>query len=104
MTLSIQQIHKSFNGEQVLDHISFNIKEGEFVSLIGPSGSGKSTLFHVIGGLLDPDKGDVYLNEAKITNQRGHISYMPQEPALFPWRTTLQNVLLGQELHGEIEN
>lgn len=55
--------------------------------MIGPSGSGKSTLFHLIGGLLQPDEGQVLLEDKEITGERGHISYMPQQPSLFPWRT-----------------
>ncbi|WP_163969541.1 ABC transporter ATP-binding protein [Oceanobacillus halotolerans] len=101
MTLEIQTISKSFDTKQVLDDISFSVNAGEFVSLIGPSGSGKSTIFHLIGGLLKPDHGDIVLDDQVITNQTGHISYMPQQSSLFPWRTVLDNVLLGQELQGE---
>ncbi|MDP1512872.1 ABC transporter ATP-binding protein [Paenibacillus sp. CMAA1739] len=81
----------------VLQDISLTVKPGEFVSLIGPSGSGKSTLFHIIGGLLQPQQGRIRMHGRDITGERGHISYMPQQPALFPWRTTLDNILLGQE-------
>ena len=68
---------------------------------MGPSGSGKSTLFHLIGGILSPDEGMIELNGKEINGQRGSISYMPQSPSLLPWRTVLQNVLLGQELQGK---
>ena len=100
MKLTLDRVSKSFGGKQVLDEISLDVKDGEFVSLIGPSGSGKSTLFNLIGGLLFPDAGSIIMNEKNITNKSGHISYMPQQPSLLPWRTTLQNVLLGQELQG----
>ncbi|MDU8674189.1 ABC transporter ATP-binding protein [Paenibacillus polymyxa] len=81
----------------VLQDVSLTVKPGEFVSLIGPSGSGKSTLFHIIGGLLKPQQGRIRMHGQDVTGERGHISYMPQQPALFPWRTTLDNILLGQE-------
>ncbi|WP_090737222.1 ABC transporter ATP-binding protein [Paenibacillus sp. Mc5Re-14] len=81
----------------VLQDVSLTVKPGEFVSLIGPSGSGKSTLFHIIGGLLKPQQGRIRMHGRDMTGERGHISYMPQQPALFPWRTTLDNILLGQE-------
>ncbi|MGG4216797.1 ABC transporter ATP-binding protein [Paenibacillus jamilae] len=81
----------------VLQNVSLTVKPGEFVSLVGPSGSGKSTLFHIIGGLLKPHQGRIRMHGQDVTGERGHISYMPQQPALFPWRTTLDNILLGQE-------
>ncbi|MBM7714148.1 ABC transporter ATP-binding protein [Siminovitchia sp. FSL H7-0308] len=98
--LTIQGVSKSFGQKEVLRDIQLNIAEGEFISILGPSGSGKSTLFHVIGGLLKPDQGSIFLHDQEITGKRGFISYMPQHHALFPWRTVLQNVLLGQELQG----
>lgn len=103
MELSIQGIRKSFDEKFVLGDVSFEVLDGEFVSLIGPSGSGKSTLFGIIGGLLEPEAGEITIDGASIVNERGHISYMPQQDALFPWRTILENVVLGQELHGEVD-
>lgn len=103
MRLVLRNIHKSFNGRKVLNNISFTVEKGEFISIIGPSGSGKSTLFNIIGGILKPDEGHIYMNDREITNERGFISYMPQMPSLFPWRTVLENAILGQELSGEID-
>nr|WP_280518618.1 ABC transporter ATP-binding protein [Lederbergia wuyishanensis] len=97
--LELNHVSKSFNGRKVLDNISIKVQEGEFVTILGPSGSGKSTLFHLIGGLSVPDEGSIMLDEKNITGKRGFISYMPQQTALFPWRSVLENVLLGQELH-----
>ncbi|MCM3112321.1 ABC transporter ATP-binding protein [Lederbergia lenta] len=102
-TLEINGLTKSFEGREVLKEIDLEMKEGEFLTILGPSGSGKSTLFHLIGGLLHPDQGTIMLDGENITGKRGLISYMPQQPALFPWRTVLQNVLLGQELQGKVE-
>jgi ABC-type nitrate/sulfonate/bicarbonate transport system ATPase subunit len=100
-TLTIQNMSKYFDGELILDNLSIHVEEGEFVSILGPSGSGKSTLFHVIGGLFTPDSGDIQLDGRSINGQRGTISYMPQSPSLLPWRTVIENVMLGQELHGK---
>jgi ABC-type nitrate/sulfonate/bicarbonate transport system ATPase subunit len=99
--LIVKNITKSFDNKTVLDDISFTVEDGEFVSLLGPSGSGKSTLFHLIGGMYEPDSGDFYLDGEKITGKRGAISYTPQSPSLFPWRTILKNVVLGSELFGK---
>ncbi|WP_138419362.1 ABC transporter ATP-binding protein [Aquibacillus sediminis] len=96
--LVVEGVTKSFSGKKVLDNISFTVQEGEFVSLLGPSGSGKSTLFHLIGGLFGPDAGNFYLDGNKINGKRGAISYTPQSPSLLPWRTVLDNVVLGAEI------
>ena len=101
--LTIDHITKSFASQKVIHQLSLDINEGEFVSILGPSGSGKSTLFHLIGGMIKPDEGVIKLNSQIINGQRGSISYMPQSPSLFPWRTVLQNVLLGQEIQGKKE-
>lgn len=100
MKLTLKNIDKSFDDKQILKDISLEVQAGEFVSLIGPSGSGKSTMFNLIGGLLSPDHGDILMNDELITDKSGHISYMPQQSSLFPWRTILDNVLLGQEIQG----
>lgn len=96
--LEINQLSKRFDDTGVLENVSLTIKDGEFVSLLGPSGSGKSTLFHLIGGLFAPDSGSISLDGEDITGKRGKISYMPQSPSLFPWRSVIDNVLLAQEL------
>lgn len=99
--LRIDHVDKSFGSHHVLKNLNLLIKKGEFVSIIGPSGSGKSTLFQLIGGLLQPNQGNIFLNDENITGTKGHISYMPQAPSLFPWRTIIENVMLGQELSGK---
>ncbi|TCZ77774.1 ABC transporter ATP-binding protein [Paenibacillus albiflavus] len=84
----------------VLQNISLTVPKGKFVSIIGPSGCGKSTLFQVIGGLIKPDQGQVYIDGQQTTGKKGQISYMPQQPALFPWRTIEDNVILPLEIAG----
>mgnify|MGYP005751387291 CR=1 FL=1 len=101
--LVMRDIAKSFGENEVISSLNFTIEKEQFVSILGPSGSGKSTIFHLIGGILTPDEGGIFLNGQNITNKRGMISYMPQSPALLPWRTVLQNVVLGQELVGAID-
>jgi ABC-type nitrate/sulfonate/bicarbonate transport system ATPase subunit len=86
---------------RVLDNITLKVDKGEFVSIIGPSGCGKSTLFQLIGGLMTPDSGDIFLDGRNITGQSGHISYMPQHNTLFPWRTVEENAILALEIAGE---
>jgi len=98
--INIKNLYKSFGKNEVLKGINLTVDKGDVVAIIGPSGSGKSTLFNLIGGLLTPDNGQIFMDDEDITGKRGLISYMPQQAALFSWRTILNNVLLGQELSG----
>lgn len=106
--LEVSGISKSFfhrrNETKVLNHVSLKVEQQEFVSIVGPSGCGKSTLFHMIGGLVKPDAGTIRMNGKVVTGQRGEISYMPQQPALFPWRTIEDNVLLAGEIKGTLRD
>ncbi|MBA2176356.1 ABC transporter ATP-binding protein [Halobacillus locisalis] len=101
--LELDRLAKTFGKHQVIDGLSFDVKDKEFVSVLGPSGSGKSTLFHLIGGLYQPDDGDIRLGGKSIVGQKGAISYMPQSSTLFPWRTLEENVLLGAEIAGNVD-
>lgn len=79
---------------QILSQLSFTIKAGEFVSVIGPSGSGKSTLFRLISGLETQDEGKIFMNGEAVQNRLGHIGYMSQKDGLLPWLTVLENAAL----------
>ncbi len=98
-TLELENITKSFGEQMILENLDLQVNDGEFVSLLGPSGSGKSTIFHLIGGLYQADHGTIRLDNEAINGKKGSISYMPQTPSLFPWRTVLENVILGVELY-----
>jgi ABC-type nitrate/sulfonate/bicarbonate transport system ATPase subunit len=80
--------------------LDLEIPEGKFVSIIGPSGCGKSTLFNIIAGLLSPTTGTVRLAGQDVTRMIGLVGYMLQKDLLLPWRTILDNVILGMELKG----
>ncbi len=104
LKLELRQINKKFinpgSDTFVINNLSLHVKSGEFVSIIGPSGSGKSTVFNLIGGLIQPDHGSIILDGKEITGERGHISYMPQQHSLLPWRTVLDNTILALEVSG----
>ncbi|NJD27410.1 MAG: ABC transporter ATP-binding protein [Chloroflexi bacterium] len=84
----------------VLDQVETSIARGEFVVLIGPSGCGKSTLLRIMNGLIPADEGRVTIDGATVQGPAGDRGMVFQSFNLFPWRTALQNVAFGLELHG----
>ena len=91
---NICKTYQSQNGEvETLKNISFDICEGEYISIIGPSGCGKSTLLSIISGLENKTSGEIYID--------GKIGYMLQKDNLLEWRTIYKNVLLGLEIQKE---
>src|SRR5262245_11915844 len=81
--------------------LDLSIPTGRFVSLVGPSGCGKSTLFNIIAGLLQPTEGRVLIDGEDATGTIGRVGYMLQKDLLLPWRTVLDNVILGMEIQGK---
>ncbi len=86
-----------------LSDVSMKVDRGEFVSLVGPSGCGKSTLLKIVGGLLAPTSGSVYLEGERITEPRAEIGLMFQTSTLFAWRNVLRNISLPLEITGSSE-
>ncbi|TKT77320.1 ABC transporter ATP-binding protein [Aquamicrobium sp. LC103] len=81
-----------------LQKIDLSLTEGSFSSVIGPSGCGKTTLLKIMAGLIPPSEGGVYLEETPVTGTRQDIGMMFQQATLFPWRTTLENIVLPIEI------
>ena len=91
--------YHTLHGEtKALDHISFGVKEGEFLAIVGPSGCGKSTLLSIIAGLIKPEEGTIVVNKSDGTLTYPKIGYMLQRDHLLEWRSVYQNVLLGLEI------
>jgi ABC-type nitrate/sulfonate/bicarbonate transport system ATPase subunit len=76
------------------------VPAGGFVTVIGPSGSGKSTLFSILTGLEPPTSGSVLSDGREVTGRLDLVAYMPQKDLLLPWRSVLDNVVLGLEVRG----
>jgi NitT/TauT family transport system ATP-binding protein len=83
-----------------LEDVSFEVRQGELVCLIGPSGCGKSTLLRVIGGLLEPTRGEVHLHDQTCSGPCEEVGIVFQTSNLMPWRTALRNITLPLELQG----
>jgi NitT/TauT family transport system ATP-binding protein len=86
------------NAVRALEGISLTLTKGSFASVIGSSGCGKSTLLKVMAGLIPPTEGRVVLAGVPVRGPRRDIGMMFQQATLFPWRTTIENVLLPIEI------
>ena len=102
MALSLRKLTKSYgpSTQPVLVDLDLSIGDGEFMSIIGPSGCGKSTLCNLVAGLTAPEQGEIVLDGRMIQGCLGHVGYMPQKDLLLPWRTLLDNVIIGLEVIG----
>ena len=103
-TLKVEDVSKHFgsgtNAVAALEHVSFTLEKGKFLSILGPSGCGKTTLFNIIAGLIKPDSGTVTLDGQSLILTPGMTGYMLQRDLLLPWRTIADNITLSQSLHG----
>ncbi|TFJ92814.1 ABC transporter ATP-binding protein [Lentibacillus salicampi] len=86
------------NFTKALDDITFSIKEGEFVALLGPSGCGKSTILSIIAGIIEHTAGEIYVNDQPLQQAELDIGYMLQQDYLFPWKSIIDNVLIGPKI------
>ena len=98
--LELKNISKSFDGMEVLQDISLHIARGEFVSIVGPSGSGKSTILRLLTQALLADKGDILFDGTPLSQAAHAFAFMPQRDALMPWRSVIDNAILGLEVYG----
>ena len=102
--LELRSVSKTFgNGPsqlEVLRDITFNISEGEFVSIVGPSGCGKSTMFNLITGQESLSSGEIFFNGHSALDQNHNFAFMPQKDLLLPWRNVIDNTTIGLEIQG----
>ena len=104
MQLRAENLVKEYKGRAVVSGVSPSVSQGEVVGLLGPNGAGKTTTFYMIVGLVQPNAGEVYLNEERITSlplfkraQKG-ISYLPQEASVFRNLTVEENLMAVLEM------
>ena len=83
-----------------VDHVSLQVKPGEFMAVIGPSGCGKSTLFNIVGGLVDDYQGTVSVAGTRMRGPHPAVGMVFQDESTFPWRSVIDNVAFPLEIAG----
>ena len=95
----LTRVGKTYGKDVVaLENVSIALHKGSFSSVIGSSGCGKSTLLKIMAGLIPPSKGRVVLQGKPVLGPRVDIGMMFQQATLFPWRTTIENIVLPIEI------
>ena len=102
MRLEIKNVSAEYSGKQIITNVNFSVADGEFVSILGESGSGKSTLLKVISGILPAARGEIFVDDEKVTKISKHFAYMPQDDLLLPWWNIMQNVCLAARISGDL--
>jgi NitT/TauT family transport system ATP-binding protein len=100
MKLTIRGISKAFDALQVLADIELSVAAGEFVSLVGPSGCGKTTLMRIVAGLEGADRGEIRIDDRVVTRPGIDRGFVFQSDSLLPWRTVMDNAVIGLEVNG----
>ncbi len=96
--LASKQIVKSYNKRCVVNEVSLHVDSGEVVGLLGPNGAGKTTSFYILVGLVQADKGKIFLDDTDITHYPMHsrarlgVGYLAQEPSVFRKLTVVENL------------
>jgi ABC-type nitrate/sulfonate/bicarbonate transport system ATPase subunit len=93
--IAVGGISKGFGALSVVDDVSFDVHDGEFVAIVGPSGCGKSTLLNIIAGFERPDRGAVRIDGAAVTGPSRNGIMISQHGSVFPWLTVQDNVMFG---------
>src|SRR5581483_10922239 len=97
----VRDLWMSFPGKEsgkpidVLERVSLEVREGEFVCIVGPSGCGKSTLLNIIGGFLKCTRGDLLVEGEPVTGPDPRRIFVFQENGVFPWLTVQENIGFG---------
>jgi len=96
--IEVRNLTKRFGDLLVLDEISFNVGEGEFLSIVGPTGCGKTTFLNTLSKLIPSTAGDIFIDGEIADPKKHHLSFVFQEPTCLPWRTVRENVAYGMEV------
>lgn len=93
--IRVDHLTKRFGDLLVLDDISFQVKKGEFICVVGPTGCGKTTFLNLLTRIYTPTSGELYIDEEPADPRRHNIAFAFQEPSSMPWLTVKQNLEFG---------
>lgn len=96
--VEVKNLCKSFGDLKVLEDCSFNIKQGEFVCVVGPTGCGKTTFLNLLTCLIEPTSGEILLDGQRADPRKHNIAFVFQEASAFPWLTVEKNLRYGLEI------
>lgn len=96
--VQVEHLTKKFGDLLVLNDISFQIKKGEFVCVVGPTGCGKTTFLNLLTKLIEPTAGGLLIDGVPADPKRHNIAFVFQEPSAYPWKTVEENIHFGLEL------
>src|SRR5947209_5895710 len=98
MSIELRNVSKKFGQVSAVSNVSFSVKEGELIALLGPSGGGKTTVLRMIAGLEMPSSGDVFIRGLRVNNlsvQQRNIGFVFQSYALFKSMNVFDNIAFG---------
>lgn len=93
--VEVKHLTKYFGSLHVLNDISFNIKKGDFVCVVGPTGCGKTTFLNCLTRIYMPTKGELFIDGAPADPKKHDLAFVFQEPSSIPWKTVEQNLRFG---------
>src|SRR5438270_6567612 len=98
--IEFNSVGLSYGVHRAIHNISFEVPRGQFVAVVGPTGCGKSSLLNLVAGLIRPSAGSVRTGGHRLESINRSAAYMFQNDALLPWKTALENIMLGPLLRG----
>ncbi|MEG0752774.1 MAG: ABC transporter ATP-binding protein [Angelakisella sp.] len=96
--VEVKNLTKSFDDLEVLKDISFNIKKGEFVCIVGPTGCGKTTFLNLLTKLIEPTSGEILIDGKPADPNKHNLTFVFQEPSALPWCTAEDNIKYGLKI------
>ena len=104
MRLELRNIHKSFDGKEVLKGINFSVQSGRALGLLGENGAGKTTTIRIIMDIFHANEGQILLNGQKFEPSKNQVGYLPEERGMYPKKTVMEQMIYFARLRGLDKN